>query len=162
MRSLLVIMLVFFITSSKCDASNSVRYYKCTTERGSVYSKHPCPGNATQYQLVYNDAGDEVTAEQQLHYKTLNNIEKTQIIRNLQREISKKRHDVAMLNQKRDRAEREQQAKLDKASKGRDSKKVNKEVQRSLKAINKDYFNQKKVIDKEIDKLEKKLKRFVD
>lgn len=139
-------------------AAETTKYYKCTTERGVVFSQFRCAGNATEHTITTTDPKIQVPREQ--FYKTLNNLEKKQIITNLQRALRAKRHEQAILNRDRDRDINAQQDSLSKLMSDNERKKQSRVVRAKVKAINKRHRKAIKRLNKEIARLEKKLSRY--
>ncbi|MCF6435255.1 MULTISPECIES: hypothetical protein [Pseudoalteromonas] len=154
-RSIFVLALLLSLPS---QAKTIVNYYKCVTERGTVYSQFPCAGNATQHTLTNVDPKSGMTSEQ--HYKTLNNLEKQQIIRNLKNELRAKKHEAAILTRERDQDTRNQQLRVNRIMDDKERKETLDDIKRQLKAINKVYHKQAKKLNKQIAQLERKLKRY--
>lgn len=155
--SLLLSLLLIFLFSSNCFAAKA-HYYKCTTDRGTVFSQFPCGSNATEHKIRQtNVAFSDPNAN---HVKTLNTLEKQQIVRNLNAEIRSQNHKLDILSRDRDRAEFNQQQRLKRILSDSEIKRITKDIKKQLKAINKRYARDIRKIEKQIDKLEKKLKRY--
>ncbi|WP_404390243.1 DUF4124 domain-containing protein [Pseudoalteromonas phenolica] len=152
------IVFIFFSFMSFSEEKVSVSYYKCVTDRGTIFSQHPCGNNGTVHTLTHSNPKVKVPTEQ--HFKTLNNLEKQQIIRNLKREIRAKRQKAAILSRNRDRDSRDQQARLNRIMDEDKKKQTIKDVKSQLKTINKLYIKDIKDIDKQIARLEKQLARY--
>ena len=151
--------LISFVFATYTQAEKvTVSYYKCVTDRGTVFSQRPCGKNGTQHTLTHSNPEAVVPSEQ--HFKTLNNLEKQQIVRNLKREIRAKRQKAAILSRDRDRDSREQQARLNRIMDDEKKKQTIKDVRKQLKSINKQYLKNAKEIDKQIVRLEKQLARY--
>ncbi|ATD06700.1 MULTISPECIES: hypothetical protein [Pseudoalteromonas] len=151
-------LLVLIFVSTHCFATTTVKYFKCTTDRGIVFSQFPCSANATQHTITTSDPKASAPSEQ--HYKTLNNLERNQIAKRTKRALRAKHHEKAVLNRKRDTAVREQQDKLTKLMNEDRRKKVVRQVKKEIKAINKAHAKAIKSLEKEISKLEKQLKEY--
>lgn len=136
----------------------SVSYYKCVTNRGTIFSQHPCGKNGTIHTLTHSNPEAKIPSEQ--HFKTLNNLEKQQIVRDLKREIRAKRQKSAILSRDRNRDSREQQARLNRVMDERKKQQTIRDVKKQLKSINKQYLKDVKDIDKQIARLEKQLARY--
>ena len=152
--AILLLILPFSLLAEKVTVS----YYKCVTDRGTVFSQHPGGNNGTVHTLTHSNPDVKVPSEQ--HYKTLNNLEKQQIIRNLKRELRAKKQKAAILSRDRDRDSREQQARLNRIMDESKKKQTIKDVKAQLKSINKQYLKDVKDIDKQIASLEKQLSRY--
>lgn len=148
----------FALLLSSTALAETTKYYKCTTERGVVFSQFRCAGNATEHTITTTDPNIQVPREQ--FYKTLNNLEKKQIITNLQRALRAKRHEHAILNRDKDRAIKEQQDSLSRLMSDSERRKQTKLVRSKVKAINKRHRKAIKRLNKEIARLEKKLSRY--
>ncbi len=136
----------------------SVSYYKCVTNRGTIFSQHPCGKNGTIHTLTHSNPEAKIPSEQ--HFKTLNNLEKQQIVRNLKRDIRAKRQKSAILSRDRNRDSREQQARLNRVMDERKKQQTIRDVKKQLKSINKQYLKDVKDIEKQIARLEKQLARY--
>ncbi|MDN3377675.1 MULTISPECIES: DUF4124 domain-containing protein [unclassified Pseudoalteromonas] len=160
MKTNLILFLSFLLTllfSGYCIAANA-HYYKCTTDRGTVFSQFPCGSNATEHKIKQtNVAFSDPNAN---HVKTLNTLEQQQIVRNLNAQIRSQNHQLDILSRDRDRAEFNQQQRLKRILSDSEIKKVTKDIKKQLKEINKRYARDVKKVEKQIDKLEKKLKRY--
>ncbi|WP_105168517.1 DUF4124 domain-containing protein [Pseudoalteromonas sp. T1lg23B] len=154
-RGIFVLALLLSLPS---HAKTIVNYYKCVTERGTVYSQFPCARNGTQHTLTNIDPESNSSADQ--HYKTLNKLEKKQIIRNLKNELRAKKHEAAILTRERDQDTRNQQLRVNRIMDDNERKATLDDIKRQLKAINKDYHKQARKLNKQIAQLEKKLKRY--
>ncbi|AOT09003.1 hypothetical protein [Pseudoalteromonas luteoviolacea] len=155
MRFALILILLLFFNNS--DAKTTVSYYKCVTDKSTIFSQHPCSNSAQQYTLTHSDPQAKIPSEQ--HFKTLNEIERKQIIHNLKNALRAKKQHAAILGRKRDEAAREQQRRVTRLMDDDKRKATVKDVKKQLKSINKDYLQRVKVLNKEIAKIEKKLKR---
>lgn len=154
---LITFSLSLYLFSTVCFA-NETHYYKCTTNRGTVFSQFPCGSNATEHKIKKtNVAFSDPNAN---HVKTLNELEREQIIRNINAEIRSQNHTLAILSRDRDRAEFNQQQRLKRILSDSETKRITKDIKKQLKAINKRYARSVKKVEKQIDKLEKKLKRY--
>ncbi|ESP90358.1 MULTISPECIES: hypothetical protein [Pseudoalteromonas] len=153
----LTFLLCLFFFANIGDAKTTVTYYKCMTDKSTVFSQHPCSNNAQQYTLTHSDPQATVPSEQ--HFKTLNELERKQIIRNLKHALRAKKQHAAVLGRKRDEAAREQQRRVTRLMDDERRKATVKDVKKQLKSINKDYLQKVKVLNKEIAQIEKKLKR---
>ncbi|KZN45981.1 hypothetical protein [Pseudoalteromonas luteoviolacea] len=140
-----------------CSAKSTVTYYKCVTDKSTVFSQHPCSSSAQQLTLTHSDPQAKVPSEQ--HFKTLNELERRQIVRNLKNALRAKKQHAAILGRKRDEAAREQQRRVTRLMDDEKRKATVKDVKQQLKSINKDYLKQVKVLNKQIAQIEKKLKR---
>ncbi len=154
----LTIFCCFFLLVSSAAQAETTKYYKCTTERGVVYSQFRCAGNATEHTITTTDPKIPVPREQ--FYKTLNNLEKKQIITNLERALRAKRHEHAILNRDKDRAIKEQQDSLNRLMSDNEQRRQSKIVRSKVKAINKRHRKAIKRLNKEIASLEKKLSHY--
>ncbi|BBN81912.1 hypothetical protein PA25_18970 [Pseudoalteromonas sp. A25] len=152
------IICVIFFTSFFSQAKTVVNYYKCVTERGTLYSQFPCGGNGTQHTLTNVDPKAGVPAEQ--HFKTLNRLEKKQIVRNLKSQIRAKKHEAAILTRERDKETRLQQQRVNRIMDDKKRSETVKDIKKQLKTINKTYHRQYRSLNKQIVQLEKRLKRF--
>ncbi|TMO53725.1 DUF4124 domain-containing protein [Pseudoalteromonas phenolica] len=149
-----LLILPFFVSAEKVTIS----YYKCVSDRGTIFSQHPCGNNGTVHTLTHSNPEAKIPPEN--HFKTLNNLEKQQIVRNLKREIRAKRQKSAILSRDRDRESREQQARLNRVMDDRKKQQTIQDVKKQLKSINKQYLKDIKDIDKQIVRLEKQLARY--
>jgi hypothetical protein len=156
MFRIIIVFSLFF--STLLNANSVVRFYKCVNEKGSTFSQFPCGKNATQHTLSHSDPNAPLLSEQ--HYKTLNRLEKKQLILNLKKALRAKRHEVAILNRDRDRATREQQERIRHIMDDKKRKKTVKDIKKQLKSINKKHKKEVKVVTKQIASIEKKLKRY--
>ena len=157
----------FALLLSSTALAETTKYYKCTTERGVVFSQFRCAGNATEHTITTTDPNIQVPREQ--FYKTLNNLEKKQIITNLEkkqiitnleRALRAKRHEHAILNRDKDREIKAQQDSLSRLMSDSERRKQTKLVRSKVKAINKRHRKAIKRLNKEIARLEKKLSRY--
>ncbi|RJE78104.1 hypothetical protein CWB96_18380 [Pseudoalteromonas citrea] len=153
-----IIIAFSLLFSTLLDAKSVVNYYKCVNERGSTYSQFPCGQNATQHTLSHSDPDVAIPSEQ--HYKTLNQLEKKQLVRNLKKSLRAKRHEVAILNRDRDRATRDQQERIRHVMDDKKRKETVKDIKKQLKSINRKHKKEVKVVTKQIARIEKKLKRY--
>ncbi|NOU49474.1 DUF4124 domain-containing protein [Pseudoalteromonas sp. JBTF-M23] len=151
------IFLLFF-SSLSCQAKTIVNYYKCVTQRGTVYSQFPCGGNGTQHTLTNTDPKADTPSEQ--HFKTLNRLEKKQLVRNLKNQLRAKKHQAAILTRERDRETRDQQQRVNRIMSDKERSDTLKDIKQKLKAINKTYHRQYRSLNKQIVQLEKRLKRY--
>lgn len=160
MRTYLLSFL-FFILATVFSAqvlATKTHYYKCTTDRGTVFSQFPCGSNATEHKIKQtNVAFSDPNAN---HVKTLNTLEKEQIVRNLNAQIRSQNHQLDILSRDRDRAEFNQQQRLKRILSDSETKRISKDIKKQLKAINKRYARDVKTVEKQLAKLEKKLKRY--
>ncbi|CAH9055163.1 hypothetical protein PSECIP111951_01185 [Pseudoalteromonas holothuriae] len=154
-RSVIFLLFLFSLSS---HAKTIVNYYKCVTERGTVYSQFPCGSNGTQHILTNTDPSAGVPSEQ--HYKTLNRLEKKQLVRNLKNKIRAKKHEAAILTRERDRATRDQQQRVNRIMDDKERNNTLKDIKQQLKDINKTYHQQARTLSKKIAQLEKRLKRY--
>lgn len=151
------LLLCFLFYTNLSFAKTTVSYYKCVTDKSTIFSQHPCSNNAQQYTLTHSDPQASIPSEQ--HFKTLNEIERKQIILNLKNALRAKKQHAAILGRKRDEAARKQQRRMTRLMDDDKRKATVKDVKKQLKTINKDYLQRVKVLNKEIAKIEKKLKR---
>ncbi|AZZ97772.1 DUF4124 domain-containing protein [Pseudoalteromonas sp. R3] len=155
MRILMILswLLLPMISSAKTTFS----YYKCVTGETTVYSQHPCAANATQHTLSHSNP--EAPPPDGQYTKTLNNIERQQLILRLKKTLRAKKQQAAVLGRKRDEATRDEQRRVSRMmEKGERAKTLN-EVKRNIKSINTAYLKEVKILNKEITRLEKRLKR---
>ncbi|GEK09093.1 DUF4124 domain-containing protein [Pseudoalteromonas peptidolytica] len=157
MKSLIKVILLLLPLFGRAE---TVKYFKCTTSKGAVFSQFPCSVNATQHTITTTDPKATVPSEQ--HYKALNNIERAQIIKRTKHALRAKNHERAILNGKRDTAVREEQEKLTKLMSEDRRKERVRQVTKKIKAINKSHAKALKNLEKEISKLEKRLKSYED
>ncbi|WP_235591112.1 DUF4124 domain-containing protein [Pseudoalteromonas sp. H105] len=150
-------LLAFIVISSPCIAAKT-DYYKCITDRGTVFSQFPCGSNATEHKIKQTNVA--FSDPNTNHVKTLNELERQQIIRNFTAEIRSKEHSLTILSRDRDRAEFNQQQRLKRILSASETKRIAKDIKKQLKAINKQYARDVKKVEKQIEKLEKKLKRY--
>ena len=153
----LLCSLAFAVTSSQSVAAKT-DYYKCITDRGTVFSQFPCGSNATEHKIKQTNVA--FSDPNSNHVKTLNELERQQIIRNLNSTIRSKQHSLDILSRDRDRAEFNQQQRLKRILSDNETKRITKDIKKQLKAINKRYLRDVKKVEKQIEKLEKKLKRY--
>jgi len=153
----LTYVLVLAFIPSKYIAANT-NYYKCITDRGTVFSQFPCGSNATEHKIKQTNVA--FSDPNTNHVKTLNELERQQIIRNFTAEIRSKEHSLTILSRDRDRAEFNQQQRLKRILSASETKRIAKDIKKQLKAINKQYARDVKKVEKQIEKLEKKLKRY--
>lgn len=158
-RNMIRIIIVFLLLMvSKAQAKSAVSYFKCVNEKGTTYSQFPCGNNATEHTLIHSDPDKAIPSEQ--HYKTLNQLERKQVVKNLKKSIRAKRHQVAILNRDLDRATRDQQDRIRHVMDEKKRKATVKDIKKKLKSINKKHRKEVKVVTKQIATLEKKLKRY--
>ncbi|MCQ8876476.1 DUF4124 domain-containing protein [Pseudoalteromonas shioyasakiensis] len=160
MRTYLLSFLFFILVTvfSAQVLATKTHYYKCTTDRGTVFSQFPCGSNATEHKIKQtNVAFSDPNAN---HVKTLNTLEKEQIVRNLNAQIRSQNHQLDILSRDRDRAEFNQQQRLKRILSDSETKRISKDIKKQLKAINKRYARDVKTVEKQLTKLEKKLKRY--
>jgi len=153
--SLLAFAFVFVFSQSIAAKTN---YYKCITDRGTVFSQFPCGSNATEHKIKQTNVA--FSDPNSNHVKTLNELERQQIVRNLNSTIRSKQHSLDILSRDRDRAEFNQQQRLKRILSDSETKRITKDIKKKLKAINKRYLRDVKKVEKQIEKLEKKLKRY--
>ncbi|MFC3031173.1 DUF4124 domain-containing protein [Pseudoalteromonas fenneropenaei] len=154
-----ILMLLLLSSTSLVNAqTKQYSYYKCTTERGVVYSQFPCAGNAMMQTLEHTEPQTVVPTEQ--HNKTLNQLEKQQIIRNLEREIRAKEQQIAVLKRKYDTAVHDAEDSLTRLMDDKEKRRKEREVKRKVQALSKTHNAKLKALEKDISELEKKLKKF--
>ncbi|WP_404339862.1 DUF4124 domain-containing protein [Pseudoalteromonas mariniglutinosa] len=151
--ALLICFAIFYNPSINANTT----YYKCVTERGTVFSQQPCSSQATAHTISTVDP--TITAPKNFT-KQLNQLEREQIIRNLEAEIRSHKHALAILSRDRDRAQFQQQQRLKRILSDDEIKRINKDIKKQLKIINKQYRSEVKLVDKKITRLEKKLQRY--
>ncbi|WP_300420607.1 DUF4124 domain-containing protein [uncultured Pseudoalteromonas sp.] len=135
----------------------TTEYYKCVTDRGTVFSEFPCGSRATKHKIQVTDP--DLQAPQN-SVKELNELERQQIIRNLEAEIRSYKHRLDILSRDRDRAQYQQEQRLNRILSDKEAKQINKDIKKQLKAINKQYGRDVKSVNKKLAKLEKKLARY--
>ncbi|MBQ4851324.1 DUF4124 domain-containing protein [Pseudoalteromonas sp. MMG012] len=153
----MIFVLLLFL-STTIQAKTVVNYYKCVTKRGTTYSQFPCGSNGTQHTLTHSNPNKSTPSEQ--HFKTLNQLEKKQVVRNLKKSLRAKRYQVAILNRDLDRATRDQQERMRHIMDDKKRKETVKDIKKKLKSLNKKHRKEVKVVSKQIATLEKKLKRY--
>lgn len=89
---------IIFI-SFNCHSGN--KYYKCVTEKGTIFSQSPCNELATTYKISTIDKDNIPKAD---YVKPLNDLERTQIITSLQRKLRKEHYKLAVLKRYNDGA----------------------------------------------------------
>ncbi|WP_125778978.1 DUF4124 domain-containing protein [Pseudoalteromonas rubra] len=151
-----IIMLWLFLPMLG-QAKTTFSYYKCVTDKTIVYSQHPCAPNAEQHTLSHSDP--KAPPPDGRHTKTLNNIERQQLVHRLKKTLRAKKHQAAILGRKRDEATRDEQRRISRMMGKNERAKTLKEVKRNIKSINTTYLKEVKLINKEIASLEKRLKR---
>ncbi|WP_046005915.1 DUF4124 domain-containing protein [Pseudoalteromonas rubra] len=139
------------------QAKTTFSYYKCVTNKTIVYSQHPCAANAEQHTLSHSDPKAPPPDGQ--HTKTLNNIERQQMVLRLKKTLRAKKHQAAILGRKRDEATRDEQRRISRLMEKSERAKTLKDVKRNIKSINTAYLKEVKLLNKEIARLEKRLKR---
>jgi hypothetical protein len=154
---LLYLVFVLFCTTSFTQNKTTVHFYKCITDKTTVYSHTPCGDNVTQHSVTHSNTKAKISPKE--HYKILNDIEKKQILRNLKRQLRAKKHEIAILNRNRDKDTRKEQERLNRLMDESKKKKVIKDIKAKLKTINISHKNKSKQILKKITKLEKRIKR---
>ncbi len=137
--------------------ATTTEYYKCVTEKGTIFSEFPCGESATKHKIRVTDP--KINAPKD-YAKELNELERQQIIRDLKAEIRSYKHRLAILNRDRDRAKYKQEQRLNRILSDDDAKQISIDIKKQLKAINKQYKTDVKSINKKLTKLEKKLARY--
>lgn len=145
---------LFFIYPTKQFAA---QYYKCTTDKGTIFSQQPCGSRATKHTINVTDPNIEAPKD---FVKQLNELERQQIVRNLEAEIRSNKHKLAILDRERDRAQFQQEQRLSRILSDQDKKLIEKDIKQQLKSINKQYKQDVDVLTKKLARLEKKLKRY--
>lgn len=129
------------------------------TERGVNFSQVPCNSNAISQKLEHHSP--ELAVPDGQHIKQLNQLERKQIIRTLERKIIVNKHKVAILDRDTERMRKSVLAKLNQVPNDRTAqRRIVRDVKRELQEIEKAYTKELKEIDKETSDLERKLKKF--
>lgn len=149
----LIILLTLLIYTNTTHASDTT-YYKCASDKGTVFSQLPCSPNAIEQKIVTQNPEQGPT---QNHFKTLNNLERTQIIRNLNGEIRSKKHEIAILKRERDRAEYQQKQRTKRILSDDEVKRIKKDITKQIALLDKVFTKELKDKNKQLAKLEKKL-----
>lgn len=150
-------IIVCLLTCSLSSLAATTEYYKCVTDRGTVFSEYPCGNRATKHKIHVTDP--DIKAPNN-YVKELNELERQQIIRALEAEIRSYKYRLDILSRDRDRAQYQQEQRLNKRLSDKKAKEINKDINKQLKAINKQYVRDVKNINKKIVNLEKKLARY--
>ncbi|MGO2010572.1 DUF4124 domain-containing protein [Pseudoalteromonas sp.] len=153
----LTIQLVFFTVINTASANDTTHYYKCTTDKGTTFSQLPCSPNATKHTLINHTANQ---SPKQDHIKTLNNIERTQTIRNLNGEIRSKKHEIAILKRNLDRAKYQQQQRTKRILSEDETKRIKKDIVKKIAQLDTSFKAALKSKKKQLAKLEKQLARY--
>lgn len=151
---LISLTLVCFTNTS---LAATTEYYKCVTDRGTVFSEFSCGSRATKHKIQVTDP--DLQAPQNF-VKELNELERQQIIRNLEAEIRSYKHRLDILSRDRDRAQYQQEQRLNRILSDKEAKQISKDIKKQLKAINKQYGRDVKSVNKKLANLEKKLARY--
>jgi len=154
-RILLLLLLTFF--DSNISAAETTHYYKCTTHKGTTFSQLPCSPNATEHKLVSHSTSQ---VPKQDHIKTLNELEREQIIRNINGKIRSKKHEIAILKRERDRAEYQQKQRTKRILSDEETKRIKKDISKQILQIDKAFKQDLKNKNKQLAKLEKRLARY--
>ncbi|CCQ12195.1 hypothetical protein PALB_30960 [Pseudoalteromonas luteoviolacea B = ATCC 29581] len=153
------IALLLIMASLHCAAEPiETEYYKCTTERGVVFSQFPCSSNAIAQKLVHD--APELAVPTENHTKTLNQLEKKQIQKSLERKIRAYQHRITVLDREHAAAVRLTLEKLERMMDKRTRRRVTREVKAEIRKLDKDHDNSKKEIYRTLQDLEKKLEKF--
>ena len=84
----------------------TTEYYKCVTDRGTVFSEYPCGNRATKHKIHVTDP--DIKAPNN-YVKELNELERQQIIEDLEAEIRSYKYRLDILSRDRDRAQYQQE-----------------------------------------------------
>ncbi|KAF7786549.1 hypothetical protein PRUB_a1155 [Pseudoalteromonas rubra] len=153
----ILIIMFWLLWPTLSQAKTTFSYYKCVTGKTVVYSQHPCAANAEQHTLSHSNP--QAPAPTGQHTKTLNNIERQQLVLRLKKTLRAKKHQAAILGRKRDEATRDEQRRISRMMEKSERAKTLKDVKRNIKSINTAYLKEVKLLNKEIASLEKRLKR---
>ncbi|QLE09227.1 DUF4124 domain-containing protein [Pseudoalteromonas sp. SCSIO 43101] len=144
-----------------CFSYNSMaattEYYKCVTDRGTIFSEFPCGSRAIKHKIQVTDPDLQAPKN---FVKELNELERLQIIRNIEAEIRSYKYRLDILSRNRDRAQYQQEQRLNRILSDKEAKQISKDIKKQLKAINKQYGRDVKSVNKKLAKLEKKLARY--
>ncbi|KPH64231.1 hypothetical protein AMS58_03005 [Pseudoalteromonas porphyrae] len=157
MKSPAIFFIFFIVLFTSSLIANDTHYYKCITDKVTTFSQFPCSGQATQHKVTTANVADSSKID---HTKSLNALEREQIVRNLHSEIRSVKHTLAILSRKRDTAEYNQQERLTRLMSDDDKKHTAKDIKKQIKRIDKTYAKKKKSTEKKLAALEKKLKRY--
>lgn len=154
-----LVFLIMLALSFKLASAESVNYYKCTTERGVNFSQVPCNSNSMSQKLEHHSP--ELAVPEAQHAKQLNQLERKQIIRTLERKIIANKHKVAVLDRDTEQLRKAILSKLNQVPNDRTAqRRLARNVKRELQEIEKAYVKELKDINKETTDLERKLKKF--
>ncbi|WP_278370393.1 DUF4124 domain-containing protein [Pseudoalteromonas lipolytica] len=144
-----------FITFS--PALTAAEYYKCVTDKGTVFSQFPCGNRATKHRITVTDPDIQAPDN---YVKQLNELEREQIIKRLEAEIRSQKHRLDILSRERDRAQYQQEQRLNRILSDSQSNQISKDIQKQLNSINKQYQRDVNKANKKLANLEKKLARY--
>ncbi len=133
-------------------------YYKCVTEKGTVFSQLPCDDEATTYKV--NTTGNQYSGPKVDYAKQLNELERERLLSGLQAELRSNNHKLTILDRNKERAEYKQQERLNHILAIDDKKRITKDITKKLKIINKTYKKNVSAVTKQIKILEKKIAQF--
>lgn len=140
-------------------ASETTEYYKCTTERGVVFNQTPCNSNSIAQKLEHHSP--DLAIPDGHHVKQLNEIERKQIIRSLERKILLNKHKVAILDRETEQQRKSVLKKLDHVPQNSTAqRKAVRDVRRELQELDKLYAKELRALNKDTSDLERKLKKF--
>lgn len=140
-------------------ASDTTEYYKCTTERGVVFNQTPCNSNSIAQKLEHHSP--DLAIPDGHHVKQLNELERKQIIRSLERKILANKQKVAILDRDTEQQKKSVLKKLDRVPQNSTAqRKAVRDVRRELQEIDKNYARELRELTRDTSDLEKKLKKF--
>ncbi|GAA60905.1 hypothetical protein P20652_2773 [Pseudoalteromonas sp. BSi20652] len=139
--------------------SNSANtYYKCVTEKGTIFSQFPCDNNATVYKI--NTTTNQQCGPKVDYTKQLNELERERLLNDLHAELRSNNYKLSILDREKERAEYKQQQRLNHILANDDKKRITRDITKKLKVINKEYKKDVSAITARIKKLEKKIKSY--
>lgn len=158
-QGLFLLILYASTPASYSFASETTQYYKCTTERGVVFNQTPCNSNSIAQKLEHHSP--DLAIPDGHHVKQLNEIERKQIIRSLERKILLNKHKVAILDRETEQQRKSVLKKLDHVPQNSTAqRKAVRDVRRELQELDKLYAKELRALNKDTSDLERKLKKF--
>lgn len=150
------ICMLFIFISFNTQAATS--YYKCASEKGTIFSQFPCDSSATIYEV--NTTTNQLAGPTVDYAKQLNELERDSLISGLQAELQSNQHKLAVLEHNKSLADYKQQQRLNHIFEKEDKIRMAAEINKKQKILNKEYKYQVSSIQKRINKLQIKINRF--
>ncbi|WP_457933613.1 DUF4124 domain-containing protein [Pseudoalteromonas sp. SCSIO 43210] len=138
-----------------CFYNNATTYYKCVTEKETVFSQFPCDHRATTYKVNTTNILQNVPKVD--YRKQLNDLERERLLAGLQAELRSNNHKLTILDREKERAEYKQQQRLNHILADDERNRITKDITKNIKRINKEYKKEVSAIAKKIKELEKKI-----